>query len=219
MTYRLRCPWLPRHHSIHCILLRQRTRNQKTWQCEYVVNRAEECAGEGVQQVTELVAPFPAQSHAGVTSPSFELSVGRSRLLFSVSSHLSMLRLARVTRLRSFDLSLRIHQRAFSSTGLHKMANESTGTHKDPLTGEMISKQHVLVQITFACAHRSLFCRELKRREKQREKEARKAANAVAQHPASTNDGAADNVANEDNLSPNVSHLCRCMRCRLGDDR
>ncbi|KAH9040089.1 hypothetical protein EDB85DRAFT_2072267 [Lactarius pseudohatsudake] len=65
------------------------------------------------------------------------------------------------------------------------MAAGSTGTHKDPVTGEMISKQ------------------ELKRREKQREKEARKAANAASQPPAPTNDGAGDNVANEDSLSPN----------------
>lgn len=47
-------------------------------------------------------------------------------------------------------------------------------------------------------------CRELKRREKQREKEARKAANAAAQPTASAN----DKIANEDNLSPNVSHSC-----------
>ncbi|KAF8271321.1 lysyl-tRNA synthetase [Lactarius quietus] len=65
------------------------------------------------------------------------------------------------------------------------MATESTGTHKDPVTGDMISKQ------------------ELKRREKQREKEARKAANAAAQPPASNNDRAGNNIANEDNLSPN----------------
>lgn len=65
------------------------------------------------------------------------------------------------------------------------MATDSTGTHKDPVTGEMISKQ------------------ELKRREKQREKEARKAANAAAQPQASTNDRAGNNIANEDNLSPN----------------
>jgi hypothetical protein len=62
-------------------------------------------------------------------------------------------------------------------------------------------------------------CRELKRREKQREKEARRAANAAAQPQASTNDGTRDGVANEDSLSPNVSHLRRCMRCRLGDGR
>ena len=121
-----------------------------------------------------------------------------------------MLRLARVTRLRSFDFAfspLRIHQRVFSCADTHKMAAESTGTHKDPVTGEMISKQHVLVQITFACAHRSLLCRELKRREKHREKEARRAANAASQPSASTNDGTGDNVANEDSLSPNVSHV------------
>ena len=98
--------------------------------------RAEECAGEGVQQVTEVAEPFPAESSR------FELSVGRFRSLFSVSSHWSMLRLARVTRLRRFDLDSRIHRRIFSSKN---MATESTGTHKDPVTGEMISKQHVLV--------------------------------------------------------------------------
>ena len=53
-----------------------------------------------------------------------------------------MLRLAPVIRLRRFDLQPRIHQRVFSSKN---MAAESTGTHKDPVTGEMISKQHVLV--------------------------------------------------------------------------
>lgn len=117
-------------------------------------NRAEECAGEGVQQVTEVVRPFQPR-------------VTESRLvdLNSASAdsvlwfHSSMLRLVGVTRLRSSDfasLSLRIHQRAFTCTDPHKMANESTGTHKDPVTGEMISKQYVLIQIRFSCAHRSL---------------------------------------------------------------
>ncbi|KAI0256235.1 lysyl-tRNA synthetase [Lactifluus subvellereus] len=64
------------------------------------------------------------------------------------------------------------------------MASESTGSHKDPVTGEMISKQ------------------ELKRREKQREKEARMAAVAANRPPASAG-RATDDLVNEDNLSPN----------------
>lgn len=134
MTYRPRCPWLPRRRSTHCTLLRQKNHNQKTWRGECSLNRAEECACEGMlRQGTEVVEPFPAQSHKS----RFKLSIGRSRSLFS---HLSMLRWARVSRLRCSPC---IHQRVFS---FKNMAAESTGTHKDPVTGEMISKQHVLVQ-------------------------------------------------------------------------
>ncbi|KAI9507917.1 hypothetical protein F5148DRAFT_46490 [Russula earlei] len=60
------------------------------------------------------------------------------------------------------------------------MAAESTGSHKDPVTGELISKQ------------------ELKRRQKQREKEAKRAENAPNRPPAPINQ-----VADEENLSPN----------------
>ncbi|KAI0001355.1 lysyl-tRNA synthetase [Russula compacta] len=63
------------------------------------------------------------------------------------------------------------------------MEADSTGTRRDPVTGEMISKQ------------------ELKRRQKQREKEARRAENVVNRPTAST--GPTDALANEDNLSPN----------------
>ncbi|KZT04184.1 lysyl-tRNA synthetase [Laetiporus sulphureus 93-53] len=63
------------------------------------------------------------------------------------------------------------------------MATEHTGTHKDPVTGEMISKQ------------------ELKRREKQRAKEAKTAEKAAAApKPAVAQNAAAQN---EDELSPN----------------
>jgi hypothetical protein len=31
------------------------------------------------------------------------------------------------------------------------MASESTGTHKDPVTGEMISKQYVVVLLIISC--------------------------------------------------------------------
>ena len=44
--------------------------------------------------------------------------------------------------------------------------------------------------------------RELKRRQKQREKEARRAENSANQPPAQSN--AADDVTNEEDLSPNV---------------
>ncbi|TFY77925.1 hypothetical protein EWM64_g6088 [Hericium alpestre] len=67
------------------------------------------------------------------------------------------------------------------------MASEqpaTAGTHKDPITGEMISKQ------------------ELKRREKQRDKEARKAkaAAALPEKPAAAPKAA---VSNENDLNPN----------------
>jgi len=61
------------------------------------------------------------------------------------------------------------------------MASENAGTHKDPVTGEMISKQ------------------ELKRREKQRTKDAAKAAKA-ANAPTKPETAA---VINEDELNPN----------------
>ncbi|KAF7797298.1 hypothetical protein EIP86_008493 [Pleurotus ostreatoroseus] len=64
------------------------------------------------------------------------------------------------------------------------MATENAGTHKDPVTGEMISKQ------------------ELKRREKQREKEKRKAEKA-AEAPAKPAAKAAATSVNEDDLNPN----------------
>lgn len=47
--------------------------------------------------------------------------------------------------------------------------------------------------------------RELKRRQKQREKEARKAETSANQPPAQPN--AADDVTNEDDLSPNVRSI------------
>lgn len=65
------------------------------------------------------------------------------------------------------------------------MESESTGTHRDPVTGEMISKQ------------------ELKRRQKQREKEAKRAENSTNRPPAPNKDNAPETVANEEDLSPN----------------
>ncbi|KAI0000486.1 hypothetical protein BJV77DRAFT_939269 [Russula vinacea] len=65
------------------------------------------------------------------------------------------------------------------------METESTGTHRDPVTGEMISKQ------------------ELKRRQKQREKEARRAENSANRPPPPNKDSTTDEVANEEDLSPN----------------
>ncbi|THG97853.1 hypothetical protein EW026_g4228 [Hermanssonia centrifuga] len=64
------------------------------------------------------------------------------------------------------------------------MTTESTGTHKDPVTGEMISKQ------------------EFKRREKQREKEARKAQKAAEAPPKVTAKATTAEV-NEEDLNPN----------------
>ena len=93
--------------------------------------------------------------------------------------------------------------RLFSNTTAPLMAAESTGTHRDPVTGEAISKQYVLNPINILpSSHRSILYRELKRRQKQREKEARRAENTANQPPAPAN--AADGVANEDDLSPNV---------------
>ncbi|KAF9449643.1 lysyl-tRNA synthetase [Macrolepiota fuliginosa MF-IS2] len=70
-------------------------------------------------------------------------------------------------------------------------AEQSAGTHKDPVTGDMISKQ------------------ELKRREKQRAKEAHKANKAAA---APQNDSVKDNTEakpSEDDLSPNQYYELR----------
>ncbi|KAF8644820.1 hypothetical protein AX16_008277 [Volvariella volvacea WC 439] len=76
------------------------------------------------------------------------------------------------------------------------MATETTGTHKDPVTGEMISKQ------------------ELKRREKQRAKEASKAAKAAAAPPQAkaTPDGKAEAAINEDELNPNQYYELRARQ-------
>jgi lysyl-tRNA synthetase class 2 len=85
-----------------------------------------------------------------------------------------------------------------------QMAAESAGTHKDPVTGEMISKQSVLIILTNRrpFSHQSMLHRELKRRQKQREKEAKRAGNAASQPPAQSNP--ADDFTNEEDLSPNV---------------
>ncbi|KAF8196593.1 hypothetical protein BJ912DRAFT_875725 [Pholiota molesta] len=73
-----------------------------------------------------------------------------------------------------------------------KMATEaSAGTHKDPVTGEMISKQ------------------ELKRREKQRQKEAAKASRAPAA-PAAPAAAAAG--PREEDLNPNQYYEMRCRQ-------
>jgi len=56
----------------------------------------------------------------------------------------------------------------------------------------------------FAVAHRSAVRRELKRRQKQREKEARRAENSANRPPAPNKDNVTEEVANEEDLSPNV---------------
>lgn len=70
------------------------------------------------------------------------------------------------------------------------MATEPTGTHKDPVTGEMISKQ------------------ELKRREKQRAKDANKAAKGPAPQAKPKEDAKASG-ANEEELNPNQYYELR----------
>jgi hypothetical protein len=60
-------------------------------------------------------------------------------------------------------------------------------------------------------AHRSVLPRELKRRQKQREKEARRVENSANRPPAPNRDGATDEVANEEDLSPNVRWSYRYM--------
>lgn len=69
------------------------------------------------------------------------------------------------------------------------MASESTGTHKDPVTGEMISKQ------------------ELKRREKQRAKEASKASKALEAPAAGKTK--AEAKPSEEELNPNQYYELR----------
>ncbi|KAG6856548.1 hypothetical protein H0H87_003367 [Tephrocybe sp. NHM501043] len=70
------------------------------------------------------------------------------------------------------------------------MATETTGTHKDPVTGELISKQ------------------ELKRREKQRAKEAAKAAKGPAPQ-AKPKDDSKTAATNEEELNPNQYYELR----------
>lgn len=93
--------------------------------------------------------------------------------------------------------------RLFSYSTVPLMAAESTGTHRDPVTGEMVSKQYVPIPTNVdPSSHPSLLHRELKRRQKQREREARRAENAANQPPVAAN--ATEEVANEEDLSPNV---------------
>ncbi|KAJ8693379.1 lysyl-tRNA synthetase [Pleurotus ostreatus] len=73
---------------------------------------------------------------------------------------------------------------------LQAMSTEATGTHKDPVTGEMISKQ------------------ELKRREKQRAKEASKASKAAAQ-PPQAKPKASSAAEEEAKLNPNQYYEIR----------
>ncbi|KAF8893632.1 lysine-tRNA ligase [Infundibulicybe gibba] len=72
-----------------------------------------------------------------------------------------------------------------------QMSTEPTGTHKDPVTGEMISKQ------------------ELKRREKQRAKEASKASKAPA--PVQEKEKAVA-APSEDDLNPNQYYELRARQ-------
>ncbi|TFK44100.1 lysyl-tRNA synthetase [Crucibulum laeve] len=72
------------------------------------------------------------------------------------------------------------------------MSTEAAGTHKDPVTGEMISKQ------------------ELKRREKQRTKEASKANKA----PVPQAKAKAETKPNEEDLNPNQYYELRSRQIR-----
>ena len=93
------------------------------------------------------------------------------------------------------------------------MASENTGaspagTHKDPVTGEMISKQSVInfhFEFFFWVDRCILIWRELKRREKQRNKEAAKASKTPAAAAESSSTTVAAAGPNEDDLNPNVS--------------
>ncbi|EAU90925.1 lysine-tRNA ligase [Coprinopsis cinerea okayama7 len=74
------------------------------------------------------------------------------------------------------------------------MATEAAGTHKDPVTGEMISKQ------------------ELKRREKQRAKEASKAAKAAAAPAAPAKEK--ETKQSDDDLNPNQYYELRARQIK-----
>jgi hypothetical protein len=125
-----------------------------------------------------------------------------------------MLRLAlsRVS-LRSTHGPYPLH-RLFSNCRVPLMESESTGTHKDPVTGEMISKQYAYFPLNFVpfVAHRSALRRELKRRQKQRDKEAKRADNPANRPPAPNKDNATEEAANEEDLSPNVRWSHSYMR-------
>lgn len=105
------------------------------------------------------------------------------------------------------------HHRLLSNCRVPLMESESTGTHRDPVTGEVISKQFVYFPPNVVpVAHRSALCRELKRRQKQRDKEARRAENSANRPPAPNKDNATEEAANEEDLSPNVRWSYRYMR-------
>ena len=96
----------------------------------------------------------------------------------------------------------------------NKGPTPAAGTHKDPVTGEMISKQSVIKFLfwkkkkEFWVDRWILIWRELKRREKQRVKDAAKASKAptAAADSASTTAAAAVTAGpSEDDLNPNVS--------------
>lgn len=68
--------------------------------------------------------------------------------------------------------------------------------------------QAVRPHLACCCAaHRFVLRRELKRRQKQREKEARRAENSANRPPPPNKDSTTDEVANEEDLSPNVRWL------------
>ncbi|TFK18292.1 lysine-tRNA ligase [Coprinopsis marcescibilis] len=75
------------------------------------------------------------------------------------------------------------------------MSTEAAGTHKDPVTGEMISKQ------------------ELKRREKQRAKGAAKASKAAAAPPVEAKEKA-DAKPKEEELNPNQYYELRARQIK-----
>ncbi|KAH9915062.1 lysyl-tRNA synthetase [Epithele typhae] len=97
----------------------------------------------------------------------------------------------RLIRLRS---AARVHRPHPPTSAIYPhlcrtMATENTSTHKDPVTGEMISKQ------------------ELKRREKAREKEAKKAEKAAAAPPKPVISKSA--AQEEEELNPNQYYEIR----------
>jgi hypothetical protein len=115
------------------------------------------CGGEGCAASTGTEALSSAVTESRRPGR-FKLSPGRFHLtVFDLFESEYMLRLVLA---RTFHLAHPSHPpfRLLSKTIAPLMAAESTGTHRDPITGEVISKQYVLIQPIFSLPLTGPYC-------------------------------------------------------------
>lgn len=144
----------------------------------------------------------PAKSRHG--SGEFKLSPGRFHLIFR---HLP------ASNAQIDSISSHSHTRIVSSTSSlfqSRCCTDGNRIYRHSQRPRHGGDDFQAVRPHLACccaAHRFVLRRELKRRQKQREKEARRAENSANRPPPPNKDSTTDEVANEEDLSPNVRWL------------